>query len=75
MAEENGPRPEGAQPASKTDEDIGRAVMAASHALNDALREASRAKLEVEITVNDQAEPGLVRKSVIVRVWRRVIVA
>ena len=75
MAEENVPQPESTEPGRKTDEEIGHAVVVASRALNDALIEASRAHLEVEINVNDHAEPGLVRKSVNVRVWRRIVVA
>ncbi len=75
MAEENVPQSASTQPARKTDEDIGHAVVAASRALNDALIEACHAHLEVEINVSDHAEPGLMRKSVNVHVWRRVVVA
>ena len=67
--------PEGTQAGLKTDEEIGRAVVDATRALNAALMAACHARLEAEITVNEHAEPGLARKSVSVHVWRKVFIA
>lgn len=75
MAEDKVVEPDAKKTSIKTDDEIGRAIVSASRTLNDALIEACRAKLEVEIRVSDHAEPGLTRKAVSIHVWRKVHIA
>ena len=60
--------------ATRSDEEIGRALAAAARVLNEAIIEACQAKLEVEISVIDQAEPGGSWKSVSLHAWRKIAI-
>jgi hypothetical protein len=75
MTEDEARRPKDNRATTRSDEEIGRAIVEASRALNQALVDACLAKLEIEIDVADHAEPGLTWKAVNVHVWRKIAIA